>query len=184
MKNSKKIGQVPIAMIINKARAFTLKNGDALSETEQELLNEWCGISEGNQKLFDRITSCPETKEWISERQKLGYYEHLVLVFFNQIHPKKIKRDNAIIWMMAEMMVLQATGPEMKSIQEWADGSFVNQKIFEQFKKKMKSIEKAAMERKENPAYFEEGLNESNKYFKSHKFKIRLFFMLLKRLFW
>jgi hypothetical protein len=183
MKNSKKIEKAPIAMIINKARAFTLRNGDALSEAEQSRLNEWCGISDDNMKVFDRLTTCLETNEWISERQKLGFYEHLVIHIFNQIHPEKIKRDNAIIWIMSEMMLLQASGAEMKRLQEWAEGSFVNKRIFDEFKKKMTLIEKGAKEREANPAYYEERLKADNEYFKSYKFMGWLFFKRLKRLF-
>lgn len=74
MKNRKKTESVPVATIIYKARAFTLKNGDALSEAEQSRLNEWCEISHHNRKMFDRLTSSIDTNEWITERQKLGYY--------------------------------------------------------------------------------------------------------------
>ena len=75
----------------------------------------------------------------------------------------------------------KAPGPEMKSIQEWAAGSYVNQQIFDQFKKKIESIERAAKDREANPVYYEERLKDDNEYFKSYKFKVRLFFTRLKR---
>lgn len=79
-------------------------------------------------------------------------------------------------------MLLQAPGPEMKKLQEWAEESFVNKGILDEFNKKLSLIEKAAKEKEANPGYYEEALKADNEYFKSYKFIIWFVFTKLKRL--
>jgi hypothetical protein len=80
-----------------------------------------------NQRMFDQLTGPLSAEQWVYLRQKLGFYEHLVMQFFKDSHPDKIRRDNAIIWLMAEMMVsgLKGTeqGDKMEVVQQWAEGS-------------------------------------------------------------
>lgn len=172
-----------ITVLISKQNRFDRDGGEPLSQQEKERLTAWCNVTEDNQRMFDQLTGPLSAEQWVYLRQKLGFYEHLVMQFFKDSHPDKIRRDNAIIWLMAEMMVSGLKGAEqgdkMEVVQQWAEGSFVNQTIYEQFKEKMARVGMLAQRRDEN--YYVVRLKEDNRYFKSLQFYVWLLFTRIKR---
>jgi len=151
MKKKVPVPSLSITDIAYKAYKFKKGNGASLSKDDEEALTEWASASEQHKALIDRLTqgTYSNIDEWLLERNKIVYYHHYVIFFFTNVHAEKIKRDNAIIWLMVECWYKKAIGTEVDIFREWADSSNINKAIYERFKEHIDYIEKNARKERE-----------------------------------
>lgn len=139
MKKKKQNGAPTLYGVLYKTYKWKNGLGKTLSMEEQNLLTAWSELSPTNTVLAGRLTAVQsdtssDKVDWVLERQRIGYYEHVIRHYFKDIHPDKIARDHEIIWIMTEHILTEEEGPDMKEVAEWAKGSSIHNAIYKRFR--------------------------------------------------